>query len=261
VFLFVGAWMAAGWIFRLDANQYLLLGVPLTMIFHVGFRRQPLLSLWVRSAPPLRIDGTWLFWTAVFAAVPAWDLWRTGLQGGWVIAAWSLCAVLGAAGAAYSIQHADRRVRRGVKPSLMMVAIIGALMLMIALSQKGLSAFRWQALSEFALWSALYFPVCFLLEEVTFRGVLDNYVYRPEDKGGKASAVVLSFLWGLWHLPLIPFGDNVLAMVLLPIQVGIWHTLVGVPLTMSWRIGGSLLVPAAAHAVLNGIRNAVVLTN
>ena len=52
VTLFVAAWMAGGWLFRLDPNVYLLLGVPLPVLFQWLVRRRPIRALWVREASP-----------------------------------------------------------------------------------------------------------------------------------------------------------------------------------------------------------------
>src|SRR5689334_7455836 len=59
--LFVALWMALGWGLRLDGEGYLLLGVPLTLAFQLGIRRQPVRALWVRGAPPFRLTARgWL---------------------------------------------------------------------------------------------------------------------------------------------------------------------------------------------------------
>ena len=47
--------MTAGWLLHLDTNQYLLLGVPITLLFQLMVRRQPVRALWVREAPPFRL--------------------------------------------------------------------------------------------------------------------------------------------------------------------------------------------------------------
>src|SRR5205814_1740534 len=47
-----------------------------------------------------------------------------------------------------------------------------------------------------------YVPVVFVIEEVFFRGALDSYVHRVGEGTGWGSAVFVSALWGLWHLPL-----------------------------------------------------------
>ncbi len=49
----------------------------------------------------------------------------------------------------------------------------------------------------------LFFPVCFVLEEVTFRGMLDSHLHRPGESLRFTSALLGSILWGLWHLPIV----------------------------------------------------------
>ena len=54
---FVAVWMICGWLLRLDANVYLLFGVPLLVLFQLGVRRRPLRQLWVRDPEQaLRLD-------------------------------------------------------------------------------------------------------------------------------------------------------------------------------------------------------------
>jgi hypothetical protein len=36
------------------------------------------------------------------------------------------------------------------------------------------------------------------------------------------------------------------------------HCIVGTVLMVAWRLGGNLLIPAVAHAVLDGVRNALM---
>src|SRR5205085_12026032 len=55
---------------------------------------------------------------------------------------------------------------------------------------------------------ARYFPVCFVLEEVAFRGALDAHVYHPGDRYAKRTAVAVSALWGLWHLGALPLTPS-----------------------------------------------------
>jgi hypothetical protein len=45
---------------------------------------------------------------------------------------------------------------------------------------------------------------------------------------------------------------------LLALWLGCWHLVGGLPLSLSWRSGGNPLVPAA-HAALDGVRNALLL--
>lgn len=255
VFAFVGLWMALGWLLKLDANQYLLLGVPLTVAFQLLVNRRPLWAIWVRNAPPLRVTWQSLLVTVGLAALPAYGLYRTGFDDGWAVTCWYVCAILGAPAVAYAIQNHDRRVTRSIRPAASIAVFIIALMVVSGVIHKGWGALTVSAALTTIKWSLLYLPISFVVEEVTFRGALDAYVYRPEDKRGMGSAVALSFLWGLWHLPIVPLEGF---WLLFALRLGCFHTLVGVPLSMSWRIGGNLLVPAVAHAVLDGVRNAML---
>ena len=36
------------------------------------------------------------------------------------------------------------------------------------------------------------------------------------------------------------------------------HTLIGIPLSLCWRKGGTLVLPAAAHALIDAYRNTVL---
>jgi len=51
IVLFVALWIGIGLRFQLDADAYLLLGIPLTVFFQLAIRRKPIRALWVRSTP------------------------------------------------------------------------------------------------------------------------------------------------------------------------------------------------------------------
>src|SRR5260370_5733083 len=74
VILFVGIWMALGWLLRVDANAYLLLGVPLTVLFQLLVHRQSLLALWVRGAPPFRLGWKGLLIALGLCVIPLLEL-------------------------------------------------------------------------------------------------------------------------------------------------------------------------------------------
>ena len=108
----------------------------------------------------------------------------------------------------------------------------------------------------------LYFTVTFVLEEVAFRGALDSYTYQPpthgQERGRSAwlSAIFVSALSGIWHVPLFPTGRAAAFAAAVPVLI-IVHTLTGVPLSFCWRASGTLVLPAAAHAVIDSYRNCV----
>jgi hypothetical protein len=252
---FVSLWMALGWLLRLDANAYLLLGVPLTAGFQILVARRPIRALWVRDAPRLRVDRTWLLTTGALAALPLYELSQS-YRAGWVVTGWFICAVLGAPAAAYAIQNWDRRTSLAVPVALGMFVFVSALMAFMVVGRGGVTVRGWSAIVQAARWTLLYLPVCFMLEEVAFRGALDSYLWRPGEKRALHSTAELSFLWGLWHLPIVPVEGSLFFFALL---VGCWHMLPGIPLSLSWRTGSNLLVPAAAHAALDGVRNTLQL--
>ena len=101
---------------------------------------------------------------------------------------------------------------------------------------------------------ALYLPVCFVLEEVVFRGALDSHVFQPGDKRQWFTAFLISTLWGWWHLPIAGATDLphlITYIILLPCI----HIAVGVFLSLSWRRGNNLAVPATVHAFIDAVRN------
>jgi membrane protease YdiL (CAAX protease family) len=95
-------------------------------------------------------------------------------------------------------------------------------------------------------------PICFVVEEVAFRGILDSHIHHPQDSRPWLSAFSLSAMWGWWHLPITPASDFGVALVMLPIV----HAMVGIPLSLFWRRSGNLFVPAAVHALIDAVRNA-----
>ncbi len=69
------------------------------------------------------------------------------------------------------------------------------------------------------------------------------------------TAVLVSVLWGLWHLPV----SGRLPLPYLVLELVAWHTLVGVPLSLAWRRSGNLAGPALAHAAIDAVRNGMLL--
>jgi membrane protease YdiL (CAAX protease family) len=101
-------------------------------------------------------------------------------------------------------------------------------------------------------WFLLFFPISFIIEEVSFRGAIDSFVQKQGEGSSWFSAFFVSALWGLWHLPAMPHATVVTALVLV-----IFHCILGVPLSFAWRRSGNLAVPAAVHAFVDAFRNAL----
>lgn len=105
-----------------------------------------------------------------------------------------------------------------------------------------------------------YFAASFTLEEVAFRGALDSHVYPLGETNNRVqawgSALFVSIVWGLWHLPLAgEFGMGFLDFLVIALFVEI---LEGIPLSFCWRQGGTLVLPAIAHALIDAYRDALM---
>jgi membrane protease YdiL (CAAX protease family) len=253
---YIGAWALLGLIFKLDANQYLLIGIPLTLIFQKYVRRQPIRALWVRQAPRFQLDKTgWLIALAL-AVIPGRACADALMQKDYTVAAWSLAAVAGAVVAAYALRNFTQKTARSLLFCLAVAGTIGiALMSGTALIRHSLLGtplhFKFKAFG-YSLLS--YFPVCFILEEVSFRGALDAHLHHEGQPRQWASALLVSALWGLWHLPIVPH-DNLLAVAGFLLIV---HCAVGVPLSFYWRKSGNLAVTGFTHALIDAVRNALL---
>ena len=67
----VVAYVALGLGLHLEPDAYLLLGVPITLLFQALVRRRPVRALWLRDAPPLRLGRWATLLAALLAARPA----------------------------------------------------------------------------------------------------------------------------------------------------------------------------------------------
>ncbi len=261
VILCVGLWMVLGKLLRLDANQFLLLGVPLTVLFQWLVRRQPLRGLWVREAPTIALgwQGTAIAIFLGLVALTNLIVAAAGLD--WVGIVFSCCALVGAFGAGYAARHFSRS---SVAPLLGCLAVGLALdaVLWAIMLGNGFVAIRpveggWAVrtlIGVFSYWQ--YVAVCMVMEEVAFR-MLDGHLHRPGDRYGILSAVFISAVWGLWHLPVLEekIDWSVIGVLLLV------HVPFGISLSLFWRRSGNLLIPAIGHALADGIRNAIIYTD
>ena len=259
VTIVVAVWMALGWVLRTDGNTYLLLGVPLLWLFQRLVARRPLRELWV--AQPADFELPWWGWllAAGFMVLPARDLlvWH---DAGWAVRLWLLCAALGAVPLAWSLARCTRAQWRELGLCLALVGAVGVFtvslgFLVRAHSERTVADRLLEGLRSLVL----YLPVCFVLEEVFFRGGLDSYLTRGGTRTPWLSAFFLSALWGWWHLPIAPLGAEHRARQLLVLVTALplVHGGVGALLSIFWRRSGLLLVPVAAHAFIDAVRNAL----
>jgi membrane protease YdiL (CAAX protease family) len=253
---FVALWVSAGYLLPINGNGYLLLGIPLTIAFQLLVRRRPLRELFAFGTTRFTLDGPGRVLAIVLAVAPGVFAVRAVSAGNWVNAGWYLAAIGGAVCAAFALRNGSARsaLRSAALPlavgSTGMAAVYSGLHF-----ATGTPISAAVVVTGIVQYSLLYFPATFLLEEVSFRGALDAHVHHDGERRGLMSALLISVLWGLWHLPVskgLPF----------PIQVGelvCVHVLLGVPLSLAWRRTRNLSGPALAHAVNDAVRNAFMV--
>jgi membrane protease YdiL (CAAX protease family) len=251
--LFVAVYIVLGFQLRLDAEAYLLLGIPLMMLFQLLVVRKPLHALWLREEVKLRFSKRALLIALCLVMFPLYKIAEaagqnklTLINGGYYSA-----AALGALGAGYCFSRFTKKTARDFFLCLGIVGVIRASMYLLPLLTghdvhpdylRGLKSLL------------LYVPVAFVVEEVLFRGMLDTYVHPVQSQKSIWSALFISVLWGLWHLPLSANGENPLWFVALAsTTISIW----GIPLSLFWRRSGNLAVPAFSHAFADAIRDAL----
>lgn len=256
---FVATWVVLGYLLPFGSESYLLLGIPLTVAFQVLVRRRPLRELWVRDAAVgASLARRDVAVTGLLAAAPAYWGIRAFEGGNPVIIAWYAVAVLGAAAAAYSLRSTSlgAMLRAAALPTAVgvigNVVVIGAIHLATGTPLDGLTL-----VGGVVKWLVIYFPATFVIEEVAFRGALDSHVHHSGEGRGLQSALFVSVLWGLWHLPVSDGMPFMPFPVLVAALVG-WHCVVGVPLSRAWRRSGNLAGPAFAHSAMDAVRNALL---
>ena len=248
---FVGVWIALGYLLPVDTNVYILLGIPLTLVFQLVVRRRPLRELWLRDASRFRLDRIGVALAIALAVTPAVVLVQAARAGDW----WGPA---GAVPAAWALRGTRFLVTlREAVPTILVGAVVLGLVVVAPLLLVGQPIDPVAVVGHALLWAALYLPVVFVLEEVAFRGALDAHVQHPGEGRGIASAVYLSLLWGAWHLPITPAGP---IPGYLEIQALVVSLVLGIPLTYAWRRTGSLAPAGVAHAVYDGIRNGLTQT-
>lgn len=244
------AWMLAGWTLHLGPDGYLLAGVPLTVAFQLLVARRSLTELWLRDGRRPRADASFWALLVIFVAYP-FSRFVHAVSGSIEGALWMLCAIAGAVGAAMTVRFLTRTTIRDMAMCLLIAGGIGIALMLSAYAARSSRAAPSLGLGVRSL--LLYFPVAHILEEVFFRGALDSYVHR-QGKRDWFTAAVISALWGVWHLPILPSVDPVRI-----VGVMIVHMLIGVPLSIYWRRSGNLAVPSSAHALIDAVRNGLKL--
>ncbi len=262
--------MLLGSIFHLTTPQYTLLSIPIMLIFQLGIQRQSLLTLWVRSGPPLRIDVQFIILWLIFSIVPIYDMLNASSRGDLWNALADGAAIIGAFGLAYALRAMQAATARQIGLCLLTAGGIALLLSLLLLllphilhvhisGQPAVTkAPSFLMILQAGLGRFLLGPIGFVVEEVLFRGALDTYLHLGEPGTGWWSAIFVSALWGLWHLPdaanpaqwgYIPhFFSTMVGLLVAQIAVG-------VPLSLWWRKSGNLVVTDTTHAFLEALRS------
>ncbi len=252
---FTAVWVGLGIALHLGANTYLLLGIPLTIGFQLGVRRRPLRELWVRDGVPFRLDARARLVAGALAVLPLIWLGIAIQHRSWDGAAWMLACLAGAPAAGYALTRLRRPgLAGGIRAAATALGTGAAIFVAFLLPQivAAGTARPLHMLGVGVQSALLYLPVTFVLEEVTFRGLLDSHLHAPGESRGWLSALFVSALWGLWHLPEELGTESLPVLVATLLAV---HCLIGVSLSLAWRRSGNLALPATAHALIDGVRN------
>jgi membrane protease YdiL (CAAX protease family) len=251
--LLMVVYISLGFLLKLEAVSYLLLGIPLTLIFQLLIVRQPLHKLWLRDNKKFHLSK--LGWT-ISLFIIAFPIYKTIelatndkltlLNLGYYSA-----AILGSFGVGYCYSSFTKKT---VKDFLLCFGII--LVLRISLyffpfifGQNELKPDYLRGIQSLLT----YIPIAFVVEEVFFRGMLDTYINQSKETNSFLSALFISCIWGLWHLPLSPNFENPILVVLLSMTISLW----GIVLSIFWRRTGNLAVSGFPHAFADAIRDSV----
>ena len=252
----IGGYIALGFAFRLGAEAYLLLGIPITIGFQTLVVRQPLRSLWLLQAPPMTFTPRSIAATVVLAIAPAIVAVGGVRDGDLALVGWGLAAMVGAIGAVYALRVMDRdAVRLTIRTTLITGAVLVGVMVAYRLATGGFNGNLAAALTTTVISLLTYLPVVFVMEEVLFRGLIDTYLHGSTPGPDRASALYGSALWGLWHLPVAFLALGVLTIPYLVVV----HTTMGYFMVTAWRRTGNLAAPGVSHAVIDALRNAVAV--
>jgi hypothetical protein len=103
--LFVAIWMALGWLLHLEAYGYLLLGLPLCVLFQIFVRRSPLSSCWVGNATTMRLDFLGVPIAFAFMIAPIFKLVAVWPSASWALRFYLFAAIFGALGVAFALRR------------------------------------------------------------------------------------------------------------------------------------------------------------
>jgi membrane protease YdiL (CAAX protease family) len=257
VIAFVALWIGIGEAMDASADTaraeaYLLVGIPLVVLFQLLVARRKITDLWVRNGPPLRLGKISVMIAGALAIYPAISTIEA------ISDSDALALVLGPAvaiGGAYAAGYAFGLFERSTWRYLALCVLTAtgySVVIQVLLDADRAfahhSAFHPDTDPAIFITSLLlYLPTVFVLEEVVFRGALDSHIHHEGDAHGILSALFVSVLWSLWHAPIYGWEAAGTAMVNM-VPMGIF-------LSIYWRKSGNLGVSGSAHALSDSVRN------
>jgi hypothetical protein len=158
--LVIGGYMALGFAFRLGAEAYLLLGIPITIGFQILVVRGPVRSLWLRDAPSMTFTRRSMVAIVVLAVAPAIVTAGGIRDGDLAVFGWGLAAMVGAVGAVYALRAMDRdAVRTTIRTTLITGAVLVGIMVAYRLATGAFSGNLAAAMATAVISVATYLPV------------------------------------------------------------------------------------------------------
>lgn len=203
--LFVAIYIALGFLLKLTPNEYLLLGIPLGLLFQLLVRKKTIHQAWVRTDEPFRLTKNAWIYAALLSIYPSIKLIKMLTKSPFSLSSllYNVCVLVGAVGCGYAISKLTKKTAKQTLYCLVTAGLMGSVMMVvIALLKAALHSSPIHFNSEKFLLSMLtYTPIVFVLEEVVFRGILDEHISAQDQKINYGSILYLSMLWGWWHLP------------------------------------------------------------
>jgi membrane protease YdiL (CAAX protease family) len=250
--LFTALYIALGFVLKLEAVSYLLLGIPLSLGFQMLVARKPFHQLWLRDSGKFHLNKAGWIITFCFMAFPAYKIIEPGIHNQLTLMNlfYYTAAMAGAVGAGYCYGNFSKRTTRDFLLCFGIIAVV-RISLYFFPFVSGKQEFNPDYMR--GIKSLLtYIPVAFIVEEVVFRGMLDTYIQPSKKTNDLWSALFISCLWGLWHLPLSMHGKTPYWVAALPLMtISLW----GIVLSVFWRRTGNLAVPGFSHAFADAVRD------
>ncbi|MEO7934511.1 MAG: CPBP family intramembrane glutamic endopeptidase [Chthoniobacterales bacterium] len=231
--------------------------MPVVIAFQLFIHRQPLRTLWVRNSPRFHLDALGVLFALLLMISPAYELVTTAARAPLMIKLYLVCSLVGAVGVAFALRHIRAALSGRALWPFGAALLVGTLTFALWAVSHGRSAsIPANKLLPFLKIFLGYLVVSFVIEEVAFRGAFDSHVYQPIEgrRHEWLSAVFISALWGIWHLPLVPLHGIAELVVVVPIIV-LSHCLDGVFISLCWRRSGTLLLPSVYHSLIDAYRN------